>query len=225
MVSLMTGLLLVWCQATTFFAYTVRDSESGCMDRNSPLLNTDESHTQQQVRAAGKLVCERHVYQEFSVPIFADCAVGHVLSIGLCGCLFLFGTPSLALGVGREALHPPSSAASSSTWMATSEEEGLHLRPSSSQQRRVHRSWGDCTSRLPSSHLGELPRGREDCTSSRLPTMSMISLPTPCAAPRSRKRLRQRSTLTLLSVSKVANELVKGFPKIIDGSAQPDYEK
>ena len=54
-----------------------------------------------------------------------------------------------------------------------------------------------------------------------LPTMSRISWPTR-AASKSRKRLRQRSTLTLLSVSKVANELVKGFPKIIDGSAQPD---
>ena len=55
-----------------------------------------------------------------------------------------------------------------------------------------------------------------------LPTLSMISLSTPCAASRSPKRLRQRSALTLLSVSKVANELVKGFAKIIDGSAQPD---
>ena len=51
-----------------------------------------------------------------------------------------FCSPSVALGVGTQALHTPSSAASSSTWMATSELGRSHLR-------------------LPSSHLGELPRG------------------------------------------------------------------
>ena len=38
----------------------------------------------------------------------------------------------LPLGVGRQALHPPSPSPISSAAMKTSEEEGLHFRPSSS---------------------------------------------------------------------------------------------
>ena len=71
------------------------------------------------------ITCGRNVRCACQVSL-AECTVRDVLSMTL-GCVS-FGILS---GVERQALHLPIPAASSSCSMATSEEDGLHLRPSS----------------------------------------------------------------------------------------------
>ena len=127
-------------------------------------------------------MCWRHVYQEFSVPIFAD----EHWSVWWGDRLFTTQAPRLLRQLG---------------WLPW--------------RKR------DCTSGPPPHNSGEYigageiaPQGQPQASSHNVEDLVADA----CRF----ERLRQRSTLTLLSVSKVANELVKGFPENIGGSAQPD---
>ena len=81
-------------------------------------------------------------------------ASGHNMSCCTCSMLVM-----LPLGVGRQALHSPSPSTISSTAMRTSEEEGLHFRPSSSHRAYALDDASSCSTRYfgwyPSRNLPE----------------------------------------------------------------------